>query len=551
MLKFILLTFILFSQSNIRAEYNLNKFRLEGIAGFDRDTLLKYRGVGPELKPAQAMMAMLGHESSSMKSMLFDAVVLKLMMEPVYFESYLAGYLDSQILNDIQNELTNNGKKFEYDEAVSRGRKIVNKSFNTKYSENDILNYFIDYASYSYMDYPSDPREMIFSTVYMEIAANYSSHVAVINDRKNYAIDLNYYNYVKNSVWIRKIKPWPDKGEFVHAIEIPATDIEGYEIRRNFVRDFETFAPVHGKLNIAYYKTTFQNKNYVLVIDGKGEDGIVKNKDAFYYATSNINPIEDVPSLLSTTKKKAEVLGVVALCPINESCRVPKAIFEKYEIKGLKKLEANYINDIAKVSFNNMQGKLFYTPEENTSASIVNETTELKITDENEFLKKLATVDQATDSLLRVVDYRNDSSETPDSVEFSFTNEMKFNPGDSVYFMIPEKYRKREVKLIHLTHRKDIDAKSASFSTQIYANGINMWRVSSTQGRKGRTYSPEAADFSALKATSIDGWKSNEHLGFPAGGFMNTNLNGLAVRVVSMGSDSNYVNSLTVEFEKE
>lgn len=558
MLKFVLL-FILILSETVVAEINLNRFRKSNstFSSFNRDNALRYRGVGPELTPKQAVRAMLGDKAGSMKSMYTEALRYLLMGKTITdmpFSSMISGYIDSNTIVKVTEKIKeNNDRPYGYREACLVASELSREIFKSKYSNSDIVNYFINYDSGYYMDFPNDPREVVFSTVYMEVAANYSSHVVVIDEKKEKSIDLNFFNYIKNGRWIRKMKPWPDKGEFITAVEVPAEDITGYEIRGNFVKDFATFAPVGNNLKIAFYKVTYNKKDYILAIDGKNMPGVYKDGDKFSYAISQINPVEDVPSYITSSGTNVEVLGIVGLCSKKENCVAPKKLFKKYNISK-SGIPTYYEKQILKVDFKGKRAKIFYHPIDipGDAAISTDEPARPKVAAPKsdsaiEVLKALAVADQENDKYLHPRDYISKGKKTKNAIEFSFDNEISLEPGDAYYFAIPKEYWTREVESVELHHRKADKDHYATISSQFLVD--SEWRVSGTQGRKGKTDSPVGPTMITVSKSSIDGWGAGEHWGFPRGSKVGTPVKGTAFRVISIGKQKNWIKNIKINFK--
>jgi hypothetical protein len=542
------------------AEVNLNKFKLDKSYGaysnFSRDDLLRYRGVGPELTPPQAIRAMLGDKSASMKSMLTDGIRLSLMKKNIPFATYLSGYFDSSLNATIARKLNqNNDTPYSNYDASLIAMDISENHFKSKYSDNDILNRFIDYSSPIYYDYPNDPREVVFTTAYMEIAANYSSHVAVIEEKSEKSIDLNYFNYVKNGTWIRKVKPWPDRGEFITAISVPAKDITGYEIRNNFVKDFETFAVPGNNLRIAFYKIEANNKNYVLIIKGNNKEGVYKQGNKFTYAYSNINPVIDVPQTLNDTQSTVEVLGIISLCPTDDVCNPPSKLLNKYDVDENAKISNYYLNQIMNIKFNNKQAKVFIKNKSIDSDNYITKDEDLNPTPVNKVnhelvaIKNLATADLLNDKYLKVTGYQKATSKTNNSLNFALPNEVKFSAGDSIYFAIPNEYQDLEVDYIEIKHRKDNVRDYATMSVQVHSPDTNNWRSSGDLDRKGKLDSPVSLDMQSIQFTTINGWMPTEHKKFPYGDQLNQPLKAQALRVMSIGRKNNYFQEIKLVFK--
>jgi hypothetical protein len=561
-LKNVITISFLLSITSLQAlsEINLNEFRVNKRSGsysdFSRDDLLRYRGVGPELTPPQAIRAMLGDKSASMKSMLTDGIRLSLMKQSIPFAANLTGYFDSSLNSKISRKIVqNNDQAYSNYDASILAMDMSENHFENKYSDNDILNRFIDYSSPIYYDYPNDPREVVFTTAYMEIAANYSSHVAVISENSEKSIDLNYFNYVKNGTWIRKIKPWPDRGEFITAIGVPARDITGYEIRNNFVKDFETFAVPGNNLRIAFYKVEANNQSYVLIIKGNNKEGIYKQGSEFTYAYSNINPVVDVPQTLNDTQTKAEVVGIISLCPMDKACTAPSKLLKKYDVDQSGKVSNYYLKQIKNIKVNKKQAKVFIKNKEIKANQYItmDETVILspsvKVNQDLESLKDIAKLDLSNDKYLKIIGYQEATAKDNTSLEYDLTNEMKFGAGDSIYFVIPAKYQTLEIDNIEIVHRKNNSQDYATMSVQIFSPDTSNWRTSGDLDRKGKLDSPVAQDMQSTQPSIINGWQATEHKKFPYGDQINQSLKAQALRVMSIGRKNNYFQKLKINFK--
>lgn len=559
--KSIAISFLLvFSSLEAFSDVNLNQFRVDSrsgaYSGFSRDHLLRYRGVGPELTPPQAIRAMLGDKSASMKSMLTDGIRLSLMKQQIPFANYLSGYFDSHLNAAIANRLNhNNNNPYSHYDASILAVEIAQDHFTNKYTNNDLLNFFIDYSSPSYFDYPNDPREVIFSTTYMEIAANYSSHVAVIDEMVEKSIDLNYYNYVSNGRWIRKVKPWPDRGEFITAVAIPASDITGYEIRKNFIKDFETFSPPGNNLKIAFYKVQEDNKSYVLVIKGNNKEGILKRGDKFTYAYSNINPSADVPRTLNDTQSSVETLGIISLCSRKKTCSAPKKLLKRYNVSPNARIPNYYLKQIKRIQIGNKQAKIFVMDKPIQQGQFITQLNKPQPTlsapsnKELVALQNLANNDLSSDRFLNVIGYKEATAKDKSSLEFSYGKELAFSPGDTIYFLIPKKYQNLEVKNVEILHRKLNSQDYATFSIQAYSPSTMNWRTSGQLGRKGKLNSPPSNSIMNVQAKTLGGWDQAQHKEFPSGNQAISPLKPQAFRVMSIGRQKNFFTKFKINFK--
>jgi hypothetical protein len=67
------------------------------------------------------------------------------------------------IMTEVNAAITaNNGNYRSYDHAARKAISIVETNLKSFYSDGDIADLFIDYNSIHYMNYPNDPRSMIF-----------------------------------------------------------------------------------------------------------------------------------------------------------------------------------------------------------------------------------------------------------------------------------------------------------------------------------------------------------------------------------------------------
>lgn len=565
-------TLIFIFTASAFADVNLNKFRVsKSFFGddFNRDNKLRYRGVGPELTPKQAIKAMLGNKSSNLKSMFTEQIRYLLMQKPAPFQHLTAPFISNLVNTRVKEAIEdNNNNPLDHSKASIVATQIAMEDFKSKYSDSDIIRYFVDYHSPYYYDFPNDPREVIFSTVYMEVAANYSSHVAVIDEQKEKSIDLNYYNFVKNNTWIRKVKPWPDKGEYVTPIEIPSEDITGYEIRNDFVKTFDVFNYPGNNLRVAFYKITFKGIDYVLIIKGNNQQGIYKDGKSFTYAVSNIDPNQNVPNYISSSGQSVEIHGIVKLCPLDKNCDVPKKLLKKYKPIGQEGLSKHYIKKISEISFNHKQAKIFFNENTLSKEQLHSfHTIKPEIKEEqlksvevptnsqsfDEFTNKVIANDITNDPLMKYIDTIPASEILEGNnisiVKFKLSGEMSLNGGDTLYFSIPEKFHNLVVKSIDLKHRKSSNSDRTSLSLQLLSSHDSLWKVSGILDNKGRLRSPFVADQEKMKMRSIYGWDKNIYKTFKTSNTSSLDLAPQLMRIMSISRQTALLTEIQITFE--
>jgi len=350
------------------AEISLNRFNYKN----DRQKQVKYRGVGVEMPFNQAVRAMLGDSDARMESMLVSGVKLLLMGKNVPFLAHINPLIAERgIMTEVNTAITaNNGNYRSYGHAARKAISIVETNLKSFYSDGDIADLFIDYNSIHYMNYPNDPRSMIFSSIHPEIAGFYSNQMAVIKEITIRAVDLNLWNYHKNGIWTKAGRAsFLDKGEFIHPVQIPAKDIIGYEIRPLFTKSFIRYRPL-GNIDLGFYKIKSGKRDLVAIVSGTSEKTsqshrvIINKGGKLFYGKSNIPDSftggVDQPKLPTATTEKVSVLGYIALCPRKATCHAPSSIFkEKLYKRSSRKMTAALLAKIKAISVRKKIAKIF------------------------------------------------------------------------------------------------------------------------------------------------------------------------------------------------
>ena len=304
---------------------------------FPRNNYVLYRGIHPsQANYIRAIKAMLGDKTSNIESGLLYAVKLQLMGGNVSsFLSNLPRVRSEYIAYDLPSHIGNK-KITDEEKAFDAAVKILSNAINANFSKSEFQNTFLNYSNAYRNDWP---QGLMYSTVHIEVAKIYSQNILVYQENNWRSLDLNYWNKVNNNRWIGTNNEFPDKGEFLTPLYIPFNDVIGYQYGRNNKQQiWYVWENLQNDMDIAFYKARKNNKEYVLIVDGRRDDGyltqtVISDQKIYYYADSTFDPTTKLPGYPRKHNNEViNILGVIEVC--STDCKTDiKKVFPEYEFK--------------------------------------------------------------------------------------------------------------------------------------------------------------------------------------------------------------------------
>ena len=361
-LKHALLLFCLLCSSAFASSFSLIDYTSQqhniGNISFPRNGQVSYRGVEPKLYSfTDAISAIFGDKTKNVESMLMSAIKYELMGEINQPEHSYILYKTrgdwwrknkaGKKLEDIIDETISSRGNLSETEAILLSKKLLDESFfhqkaldNQGTSFRTIPNRILDYKSVNYSDFP---RDVVFTSYYQRTATIYGAGIIVLQENKNNlrSIDLTFWNFLKNAYW----KGGADAGEILFPGYIESNEVIGYELhtRGNYpdktlggVRISQYGVQKEEPISIAMYKHVYNNEVFILVFDGIDKDGnkrqcIRKGLDHKYYFCLRNEIVESFNPPPALTWSEANLMGVIRLCPLNQSCKRPDQVFNQFD----------------------------------------------------------------------------------------------------------------------------------------------------------------------------------------------------------------------------
>ncbi len=222
----------------------------------------------------------------------------------------------------------------------------------------DSRQFKVDYRYGNYNEWPSD---VVFTTVYPQIANPYGGNILLYRDLSGRGADLNYYNKVVNRQWGRIYDyAGVDNGEFVFSHFMLPEEMIGFQIMdKDWNGDlYTTVDEVRFKrINVGFYKLYTQSGvPYVVMVDGENKETCVRQKNNFQLEICDTRNYQDKatsPFPLSVAKK-VKALAFIYPCSSKTpaDCKLPPKVLEGFEsskrLDELKRLDSlkNIIADL-------------------------------------------------------------------------------------------------------------------------------------------------------------------------------------------------------------
>lgn len=327
---------------------------------FPRNHLVLYRGINAsQYSVVQAIRAMLGDKSASVESKLYFTIKQELKGEDrtllsrrEVLERYLTLNISSYITDAKKLLIKRNPHLID-----QIARNILDEAFTNYYSDaSQFLNQYIYYNNGKpLVDWPS---AFMYSSIYVEVAKIYSPNI-VIFENDGRSLDVNYWNYVNYGFWVKTNRPWVDKGEFLTPYLIHSQDVLGYQYNRtDYNSNWLEYYPLRigGSIH-SFFKYTYEGNNYVMAVDGRSAQHIVKQRGRFFSASSQFEVMSDLPKLSRVSDdSQLPVIGFFLLCSddqINDrECEVPENFYSAFDSSSLK-VPDEIINELNKIKIDN------------------------------------------------------------------------------------------------------------------------------------------------------------------------------------------------------
>jgi hypothetical protein len=564
----VLVLFSALAHSQIQRNVDISELnpvpeRISGVV-FPRLKEIKYRGATEvQYSRSSAILAMLGADEP-LESILYSGIKLQLMKERCSFCATLAPQLVLKGFNNsIELELLkNDNKPYTVEQAREIAYKMMEADLSKKLADGTFIDEKVDYRSPRYEMFPQD---VVFSTVYLEVANIYSRFITVIKESTKHSLDLNFWNKIRNGAWLFIARKWADRGEFITPIMIDAPNIIGFNEYLSQVPNYTVFRPLPAELDIAYMKLNEKGEDLVLIFDGKTgpasrATAIIQDGNSFELALSQFDPSSDIPKKLQSTGEKPQIIGVFKMCTKNLSCKLTTDAFKKYK-RSRRILDEKLIKQITSYENNGMKPKLFYqetTIDAKDDVSLPSKTiypSNIEIMNNLEKEQKFETFERI----------KEPTHQEDEQLQWSL-EARKLKAQGAIYLDIPEKYRNKRIKNITLTQRQDyednttsqyakIDKSPAYTSIQFYTlteSTDDFWRYPAVHVQKLIT--PKFSLFAELRdedqMRSVTIPFSGKTRGHETDVESTEVLSIGAVRLLGIGIDAATLYEFTIEFEK-
>jgi hypothetical protein len=329
------------------------------------------------------------------------------------------------------------------------------------------------------------------------------------------------------------------------------------------VPNYQVFRPLPNELDIAFMKLKVAGEPHVLMFDGllaarEGAPAIVKHDDQFYLADSQFDPEADIPKNLKRRDKLAPLIGVIKLCPVNDTCLIHKAIFKDYP-RSRRKIDAQTLNKISSLKVRSKVPKVFFSDGPIPADVVASEAPAVKYPGPDVLFSQLL----KDSSFKNQTPFSQASSVVGSTLVWNLRG-RKIGKGEAIYFNLPQEYRAKKLVKVTLMQRQDAkdnstplrgryDASPSYTAVEFYAlnpDNQDNWRY---WGGKTRHDNPKGSFFADLLSEeqmvsrSLTGWNSTR--GHDSNAAFDQDTNFAALRLIGVGADPATLYSLEVEFE--
>lgn len=233
-------------------------------------------------------------------------------------------------------------KFYNSDQSNYLAKELMNKYFSSL-SVSDISERYLNIVNPLYYDatqtnlgFANNAIDLVISSYNDQIASLYGLKILVLKDKRNRAVDLGYWNAIKNGKYWAD---WVDNGEVNTPGYITASELVGYQQRAKDRPMSPTWADSepNNPILYAFYKINYKGTDVVAVVDGGGELCMVqddKTQKLSYCVDTWSGRImtQIIPAPTSRGagyKNRAGIMGVILNC--DGKCSVPDGFFEWYE----------------------------------------------------------------------------------------------------------------------------------------------------------------------------------------------------------------------------
>jgi hypothetical protein len=242
------------------------------------------------------------------------------------------------ILDDVNTLLACKADGYSQRDADLLAKDLMDKYFNNLDASTTAKRYFdmkdpdYDTEASMRMGVGNNAADLVATSYYDQISAQYGGKTLVLKDTYHRGIDLGYWNKAHNGYFW---KYWADNGE----IDIPGyvlpEDLIGFQERENDHRSTIAWFG-RNRINFALYKLTFKGRNYVAVVDGESNDCMMQDpasqKVYFCKQNFNANNIQPLMPTPEASSKQAPLMGIIGACAdaAGTQCEIPRELFANY-----------------------------------------------------------------------------------------------------------------------------------------------------------------------------------------------------------------------------
>ncbi|MFZ4713750.1 MAG: hypothetical protein ACOYL6_08575 [Bacteriovoracaceae bacterium] len=556
------------AQFNRTLDFNKVNPTAQTINGIDfpRTKEIKYRGTSEiQMDRFGVIEAMLGL-NTPMESILMSGVKLMLMGKTVPFMKTIQGTISARDLETRVQEAIAKNKDQYYSETEARklAFSIIESDLLARYKSQDFKNHFYNYLA---PEYELFPQEVLFSTVFLEVANIYSRYIVLIDEKgKSDMLDLNFWNKVNNGDWTFTANEWVDKGEFVTPIAIEAKKLVGYFEYLSQVPDHRIYRALPNELDLAWFQTEVNGEKMVLVFDGfmspvlRAKAMLKQNENKYTYADSRFEANAEIPQYLKSSGTSGNILAVIKFCPKTTSCSLSHPLLASAK-RSDRLLDEEWENRIASITNGNKSAKIFYANGKIDAKSIKTGQFLEVLPAPKSLLSKLKEADADKFS-------KSSSNEKPVIGDKKLSWDLKsfkLAKDEALYLLVPDAFRKLNVSSVTIKQyqaeadnstplKGKWDDSPAYTSAQFYSLDSKLtdrWRYNAAKSKhnipKGGLFADLLAPAEA-SAVSQYGW--NATLGVSDESAVSSNLKTGVIRLVGVGTDPATIQNIEVNFEE-
>ena len=323
--------------------YNEKSANISGVE-FPRTKSILWRTMGRnQYDYANGILAMFGDHTQNVESKAFTHIRLLVSGKQSPFstmtlEPLLKDGLDQQLKLETLSDT----------QAVIFTEKLMDDFFeNRKYQENE--DKLVNYRASTYLDW--NPRA-VFAALSPGTCHIYGKPIMVsFNQKRGRSIDLNYWNYVRNSVWSDYTA---DIGEFLVPSHVEASDIES------------VLGISSGSIHTAFMKSSFKGETILLGFRKPKTHCLIRSDiDNKIYACDTPvsgSSIGNTQAPVTPNTHEYKPQFIVKLCPKDKDCNPMQEIFDYFDVQENYELEQSYLDIINELDIDGQRPRVFYSP---------------------------------------------------------------------------------------------------------------------------------------------------------------------------------------------